>query len=277
MSQDLSLRASLEAIVGPERVLDRPVERVAFAADAGFYRLIPRAVVFAQSVAEVQALFRFSRQSGLPMTFRASGTSLSGQAISDGILVEVARHWRSIQVLEGGARIKVQPGVIGAHVNLALRPYRSKMGPDPASIATCTVGGILSNNSSGMCCGVVQNAYHTLDSLTFVLPSGTVIDTAAPDADDQFRTQEPALARGPPGPEGRDRGQPGPDRADPDQVPDEEHHGLFAQRLHRLCPPGGHLPQPAGRLRRHPRLHRRGGVAHRAGSAGQGHRLPAVP
>jgi len=196
MTQDLSLRASLEAIVGPERVLDRPVERVAFAADAGFYRLIPKAVVFAQSVAEVQALFRFSRQSGLPMTFRASGTSLSGQAISDGILVEVARHWRTIKVMEGGARIKVQPGVIGAHVNLALRPYRSKMGPDPASIATCTVGGILSNNSSGMCCGVVQNAYHTLDSLTFVLPSGTVIDTAAPDADEQFRRQEPDLAQG---------------------------------------------------------------------------------
>ena len=154
-------------------------ERVAFAADAGFYRLIPKAVVFAQSVAEVQGLFRFSRESGLPMTFRAAGTSLSGQAISDGILVEVARHWRDIQVLERGARIKVQPGVIGAHVNLALRPYRAKMGPDPASINTCTVGGILSNNSSGMCCGVVQNAYHTLDSITFVLPSGTVIDTAA--------------------------------------------------------------------------------------------------
>ena len=70
------------------------------------------------------------------------------------------------------------------------------MGPDPASINTCTVGGILSNNSSGMCCGVVQNAYHTLDSLTFVLPSGTVIDTAAPDADEAFRRQEPALAQG---------------------------------------------------------------------------------
>ena len=179
MAEPNLLRQSLEAILEPGLILDRPVERVAFAADAGFYRLIPKAVVFAQSVAEVQGLFRFSRQSGLPMTFRAAGTSLSGQAISDGILVEVARHWRTIQVLEGGARVRVQPGVIGAHVNLALRPHRSKMGPDPASISTCTVGGILSNNSSGMCCGVVQNAYHTLDSLTFVLPSGTVVDTAA--------------------------------------------------------------------------------------------------
>jgi len=196
MPEANALRQSLEAIVGPARVLDRPVERVAFAADAGFYRLIPQAVVFAESVAEVQGLFQFSRKSGIPMTFRAAGTSLSGQAISDGILVEVARHWRGIQVLEGGARIKVQPGVIGAHVNHALRPFRAKMGPDPASIATCTVGGILSNNSSGMCCGVIQNAYHTLDSLTFVLPSGTVIDTAAADADEQFRKQEPALAQG---------------------------------------------------------------------------------
>ena len=196
MNDSASLRTSLAAIVGPERVLDRPVERVAFAADAGFYHLVPKAVVFAQSVQEVQELFRFSRQSGLPMTFRAAGTSLSGQAISDGLLVEVARHWRTVEVLDGGTRIKVQPGVIGAHVNLALRPYRAKMGPDPASIATCTVGGILANNSSGMCCGVVQNAYHTLDSLTFVLPSGTIIDTAAADADAQLRAREPALAQG---------------------------------------------------------------------------------
>ncbi|MCX6549066.1 MAG: FAD-binding and (Fe-S)-binding domain-containing protein [Acidobacteria bacterium] len=192
----LSLRDSLAAIVGQERVLDRPVDLIAFAADASFYRLIPKAVVFASSIQEVQALFRLSHDLKIPMTFRAAGSSLSGQAISDGILVEVARNWRTIKVLENGAQVRVQPGVIGAHVNHALRPYRSKMGPDPASINTCTVGGILSNNSSGMCCGVVQNAYHTLESLTFVLPSGTVIDTGAPDSDTQFRAAEPALTEG---------------------------------------------------------------------------------
>ena len=98
----------------------------------------------------------------VPMTFRAAGTSLSGQAVTDGILVEVARHWRDVRVEEGGRKVRVQPGVIGAHVNQALKAYRAKMGPDPASINTCTMGGILSNNSSGMCCGVTQNAYHTL-------------------------------------------------------------------------------------------------------------------
>jgi D-lactate dehydrogenase len=196
MSHSTPLRESLEAIVGSARVLDRAASRVAWSADAGFYRLIPRAVVFARSVTEVQALFRLSQRLELPMTFRAAGTSLSGQAISDGLLVEVARHWRGLQVLDGGARIRVQPGVVGAHVNLALRAHCAKMGPDPASINTCTVGGILNNNASGMCCGVAQNAYHTLDSLTFVLPSGNVIDTADPDADEAFRTREPALAQG---------------------------------------------------------------------------------
>jgi D-lactate dehydrogenase len=193
---DPNLRADLERILGKDRILDRPVDRVAFAADASVYRLIPRAVVFPRTVAEVQGLFAYSRASGLPMTFRAAGTSLSGQAVSDGLLVEVARWWRRVEVLDGGARVRVQPGAIGAHVNLALRAAGAKIGPDPASIATCTVGGILANNASGMCCGVAQNAYHTLESLTFCLPSGTLIDTALPDADARFREAEPALAQG---------------------------------------------------------------------------------
>ena len=130
------------------------------------------------------------------MTFRAAGSSLSGQSISDGLLVEVARHWRDLKVEDGGKKIRVQPGVIGARANQLLAPYGAKIGPDPASIATCTLGGILSNNSSGMCCGVEQNAYHTLHSLKFMLPSGTVIDTAQPDAEEQFHAREPELARG---------------------------------------------------------------------------------
>ena len=116
----------------------------------------------------------------IPLTFRAAGTSLSGQSISDGLLVEVARHWRDLRVEEGGSKIRVQTGVIGARANQALALYGAKIGPDPASIATCTMGGILANNSSGMCCGVEQNAYHTLHSMTFMLPSGTVIDTSQP-------------------------------------------------------------------------------------------------
>ena len=107
--------------------------------------------------------------------------------------MEVKRHWQSIRVEEGGKKVRVEPGAIGNHVNAILRPYRAKIGPDPASIHACAMGGILSNNSSGMCCGVLYNSYHTLDSLTFVLPSGTMIDTAHPDADRVFREEESTM------------------------------------------------------------------------------------
>jgi D-lactate dehydrogenase len=190
------IATALHRVVGQERVLVRPIDLIAWASDASFYRLIPKAVVQAQGLDEIRSLFTFSRQTGIPMTFRSGGTSLSGQSISDGLLVEVARNWRELQVEDAGSKIRVQPGVIGARANQVLQPYRCKIGPDPASIATCTLGGILSNNSSGMCCGVEQNAYHTLHSLTFMLPSGTVMDTARPDADDEFHAREPQLANG---------------------------------------------------------------------------------
>lgn len=191
-----TLRDLLAGIVDRERILTRPIDRIAYASDASFYRLIPRAVVRTRTVEEIRALFRFSHEHRVPLTFRAAGTSLSGQAVTDGILVEVARYWRHVAVEDGGKKVRVQPGVIGGHVNAALRPYRAKIGPDPASINACMMGGILANNSSGMCCGVEQNAYHTLDSLTFVLPSGTVINTADPKADEVLRQREPRLAQG---------------------------------------------------------------------------------
>jgi D-lactate dehydrogenase len=190
------IKEMLSRIVDPQRVLTRPIDLVAFAADASFYRLIPKAVVLSRGIEEIQALFRFSHQHRIPLTFRAAGTSLSGQAVTDGILVEVTRNWRLVTVEDGGRKVRVQPGVIGAHVNVALKPYNSKMGPDPASIGACMMGGILSNNSSGMCCGVAQNAYHTLASLKFVLPSGTVIDTSDPRADEIFREREPRIVEG---------------------------------------------------------------------------------
>lgn len=190
-----NLRLLLSQIVAENHILDRAIDRIGFASDASFYRMIPQVVVLAQSIEEIVSLFHFSRYHHVPLTFRAAGTSLSGQSLSDGILVEAARYWRHLQVEDGGERVRVQPGVIGSHVNTALRPYGRKIGPDPASLNSCMVGGILSNNSSGKCCGVAQNAYHTLDSLTFVLPSGTVIDTATPAANQIFYEREPGLAR----------------------------------------------------------------------------------
>jgi len=191
-----ALRQALERIVAPERVLTRPAELVMFASDASVYRMLPQAVVLADGVDEVRGLMAHARRSGVPMTFRAAGTSLSGQAQSDGVLVEVARYWRGVAVEDEGRSVRVLPGTIAGRVNLALARHGRKLGPDPASISACTMGGVIANNSSGMCCGTEQNAYRTLRSLTFVLPSGTVVDTAAPGAAEALERAEPDLVAG---------------------------------------------------------------------------------
>lgn len=186
----------LQSFIDPARILTRMIDRIAFASDASLYRLIPRAVVQPIDTEEVRRLFRFSREYEIPLTFRAGGTSLSGQSITDGLLVDVGRYWRSANAEDEGRLLRVEPGVIGQHANLILKQYAAKIGPDPASLSSARLGGILANNASGMCCGVIQNAYHTLRSMTFLLPSGTLIDTADPDADAQFREHEPKLADG---------------------------------------------------------------------------------
>ena len=108
------IKAALSAQLDADRILIRPIDLIAFASDASFYRLIPRAVVLAKDKEEVHKLFQFSQSYGIPMTFRAAGSSLSGQSISDGLLVEVARNWRNAAVEDGGKKIRLQPGVIGA-------------------------------------------------------------------------------------------------------------------------------------------------------------------
>src|SRR5690606_24369888 len=149
----------------------------AFGTDASFYRLIPKLVVRVESEAEVVALLKLAGEHRVPVTFRAAGTSLSGQAISDSVLIVLGDHWNGREIRAGGAQIRLQPGVIGAAANAALAPLGRKIGPDPASINAPKIGGIVANNSSGMCCGTAQNSYYTLAGLRLVLADGTVLDT----------------------------------------------------------------------------------------------------
>lgn len=183
----------LRTILTSGRVLDRMIDRIAFSSDASFYSLLPQAIVQPATLEEVGALFRFSRTQRVPLVFRAGGTSLSGQAITDGVLVDISRYWRTSEVQDGGRAIRVQPGVIGQLANDSLKPYGAKIGPDPASMSVARLGGILSNNASGMCCGVHHNAYHTLRSMKFMLPSGTLIDTRQSNSELRLRQLEPQL------------------------------------------------------------------------------------
>ena len=190
---DPGVVGDLERILSPDRVLSRPIDRLGRSADASIYRLIPEAIVRPRSIGEIRDLLAWATRRGRHLTFRAAGTSLSGQAVSDDVLVEIGPFFRGARVLDDGARVWSQPGVIGAHLNRLLAAHKTRLGPDPASIDAAMVGGILANNSSGMCCGVAQNSYHTLDSLRVLLADGAEVDTAQPDADDQLRRTRPAL------------------------------------------------------------------------------------
>jgi D-lactate dehydrogenase len=190
------LRGELEALLGADRVLSRPSDLVAFASDASPYRIFPRAVVEAHDGEDVARVLRFGREKGIPVTFRAGGTSLNGQGQGAGILVDVRRRFGGIAVEDDGARARVKPGTVLGHVNRVLAPHGRKLGPDPASTDVATVGGVVANNSGGMRCGVTGDSYSTVRELTFVLPSGTRIDTGAPGAAERFAAAEPELAAG---------------------------------------------------------------------------------
>lgn len=186
----------LAKVFPQERIKSRLIDRYAYASDASHFYLLPKVVVQPKNVGEVQALFEIVHRLDESVTFRAAGTSFSGQGVTDGILADLSNFWRSVIALDHGKRVKVEPGVIGAHVNLALKKYGKKIGPDPASINACMMGGILSNNSSGMCCGVKNNAYHTLQSLTFVLPNGQMYNTANREDYTRFEIEAKELFNG---------------------------------------------------------------------------------
>jgi D-lactate dehydrogenase len=190
------LRGELEALLGADRVLASAGDLVKYASDASPYRLFPRAVVMAHDAGDVAKVLAYGRERGIPVTFRAGGTSLNGQGQSDGILVDVRRHFGGVAVEDDGAVARVKPGTVLGHANRVLAPHGRKLGPDPASTDIATVGGVVANNSGGMRCGTTRDSYSTVRALTLVLPSGTTVDTAAAGAAERFAAAEPELVAG---------------------------------------------------------------------------------
>ncbi|MFF2054044.1 FAD-binding and (Fe-S)-binding domain-containing protein [Leifsonia sp. NPDC058194] len=177
-------------------VSTKAIDRHAAAHDASHYLLVPAEVARPGTAQEVADLLVSARDRGLPVTFRSGGTSLSGQGVTAGVLADTRHAFRTADVLDGGARVRVQPGMTVRQVNGRLARHGRKLGPDPASEIACTIGGVVANNSSGMACGIEQNTYRTLESLVVVLPSGTVLDTSLADADERLRAAEPELHAG---------------------------------------------------------------------------------
>jgi D-lactate dehydrogenase len=176
----------LKKFLPKERIFTDELRALAYGTDAGFYRLIPKIVVKIETEDEVSGLLKLSKELKIPVTFRAAGTSLSGQAISDSVLAMLGPSWNKYEILENGEKIKLQPGIVGSRANVYLAPYKRKIGPDPASINSAMIGGIAANNASGMCCGTAQNSYRTLASMKIIFADGSLLDTGDKASIDKF-------------------------------------------------------------------------------------------
>ena len=176
------------------QVITDDLRRLAYGTDASFYRLIPEVVVVVEAKTRCRRVLQPRQAHGTPVTFRAAGTSLSGQAVTDWRAGPDRRRLRQLRDRRRcGNGSRSAPGIIGGEVNRRLAPFGRKIGPDPASINACKIGGIAANNASGMCCGTAQNSYQTLAGLRVVLADGTVLDTDDPRSVACFRQAHAAL------------------------------------------------------------------------------------
>lgn len=191
----VSFLKEIRSFVPEERIYTDELRRLAWGSDAGFYRLIPQIIIRSDSEKEISQLLALAKAKHLPVTFRAAGTSLSGQAISDSILIVAGKHWEKYDILDNGMKIRLQPGIIGQRVNDLLRPYGRKFAPDPASIKSAMVGGIVMNNASGMNCGTHANSDKMLLSARLVLADGTVLDTGDEESKKQFAEKKPEFVQ----------------------------------------------------------------------------------
>ncbi|MFA9371797.1 MAG: FAD-binding and (Fe-S)-binding domain-containing protein [Labilibaculum antarcticum] len=177
----------IKSTIEKSRLYTDEVRTLAYGTDAGFYRLTPKIVIRAKDEAEVQKAILLANKFNLPVTFRAAGTSLAGQAITDSILIFAGKNWTNYDVINNGDAIRMQPGIVGARVNQILAPYGRKMGPDPASINSAMIGGIVMNNASGMNCGTHENSYKTILSARLIFADGTILDTGDSKSKEEFK------------------------------------------------------------------------------------------
>lgn len=189
------LAKELSKNIPVERIITNPLQLLAYGTDASFYRLIPKIVVQVHNEEEAVEVIRLTEKLNIPVTYRAAGTSLSGQAISDSVLMIASHEWRKYTILDDGLRIRLQPGIVGARANIYLKPFSRKIGPDPASINAAMIGGIAANNASGMCCGTDQNSYKTIADIRIVLYDGTILDTADEESKKDFHNNHPEIIK----------------------------------------------------------------------------------
>ena len=180
----------LKEIIPSERIFTDELHTYAYGTDASLYRLVPKIAVKVGDEKDLLHTIKSCNKNNIPFTFRGSGTSLSGQAISDSVLVIMNENWAKIKINDDGTEVELQPGVLGREVNRLLAKYQRKLGPDPASIDSAMIGGIAANNASGMTSGTVNNTYNTLAGMKIIFVDGYVLDTSDESSRNEFKNNK---------------------------------------------------------------------------------------
>ena len=185
----------LNQFLPSNRIYTDELRTLGWGTDASFYRQIPKVVIRSDGEEEISRIVKTCKKFKLPFTFRAAGTSLSGQSCTDSVLIVAGKHWEKYEIGENQDTIKLQPGIVGARVNEILKPYKRVFPPDPASIGSAMVGGIVINNASGMNCGVHANSDRMMVSARIILTDGTVLDTGDEKSKEAFRKSHPEFLK----------------------------------------------------------------------------------
>lgn len=164
--------------------------------DSSYFNLIPQVVIRPESADEVIQLLHLLPKHNEHITFRAGGTSLSGQAVGNGIICDLRTAWKDYEVRENGNKIWFEPGLTCAQINRILKKHGHKLGPDPASHVAAMMGGVLANNSSGMQAGTRYNSYRMITTMEFILANGNRYDSAKAEDRKRFETTERELCYG---------------------------------------------------------------------------------
>lgn len=188
-----NFHTEISSFIDKDRIYTDELRRLAWGTDAGFYKFMPQVILRSKDEGEVSAILKAASKYKVPVTFRAAGTSLSGQSVTDSVLVVAAKHWEGMSTDDNGQTVTLQPGVVGSKVNDFLRPFGRKFGPDPASIKSCMVGGIVMNNASGMSCGTWANSDRMLLSGRIIFADGTVLDTSDKGSREAFMRSHPEI------------------------------------------------------------------------------------
>ena len=188
----VTFKSELSKLLEQKQIIENELLRYAYSVDASHYRMLPKLVITVNNENDVCHILKLANKYDIKLTFRAAGTSLSGQAVTDQVLVVLSgQSWLTYKILDDGYKINLEPGIIGENANKYLSIYGRKIGPDPGSISTAKIGGIVSNNSSGMCCGFENNTYATVDSIRIVFADSTVLDTSDSISINNFKNKNP--------------------------------------------------------------------------------------